>query len=250
MRQAFRAKNLLYALGLGGFLGALAACSSFVHGYTAGEYAYRMLPAAVGPGAYRLHLETSHDRVLRAYVQDHGTPDYLYVIDEAKIHLVYVRDDMLVTFTRGWTADGTPSVQRPIPTAMMAEIAETDRRLILASRGELRPETPSTSREAEAQPPSAAATGASEYSIGTCFAISDEGRLVTAAHVVEGSSELVVRLSDGRALPATVERLSTPTDLALLHVDAKPPAYLSPGPAGSVHIGDRVFRQCQAACVK
>ncbi len=89
----------------------------------------------------------------------------------------------------------------------------------------------------------AAATlaGPGGISYGTCFAVSPDGLLLTALHVVEGEQPLRVRLSDGRIARAEVVARDPDHDLALLRAAAATPAYLSLAEEGRVRLGERVF---------
>jgi tetratricopeptide (TPR) repeat protein len=73
--------------------------------------------------------------------------------------------------------------------------------------------------------PNAADSGQEKGKIGTGFFISQEGHIVTNAHVVAGCS--VVQASAGIGLEANARVLTrdTANDLALLKVDARPTAY-------------------------
>lgn len=72
---------------------------------------------------------------------------------------------------------------------------------------------------------------------GSGFIVSADGYILTNAHVVAGSDEVVVRLSDRRELDARVIGSDTRTDVAVLKVDARnlptvrigDPAQLKPG---------------------
>lgn len=65
------------------------------------------------------------------------------------------------------------------------------------------------------------------------------GLVVTAAHVVERDTTLRVRLADGRDLPARLLGADDLADVAVLKIDADPPA--APlAPAGTVRRGDPV----------
>lgn len=234
-----RRLTAVVAIALAGPL--LTACSSFMHGYTAVQYQNRMLAAGVGAGAKRLELEREHDAVLRGYVEDHGSPDYLYVVDGSEVHLIYLGADTVATFTRQWTSNGTATLQRPIPHKILEAVTDADRRRVLSQRDG----APARERSAEGQnePTSvdAPTDPVPQLSTGTCFAVSGNGWLVTAAHVVAGANHIAVRLADGRELAATVERTSGSTDLALLRIAAPTPAYLTAAPVGAVQVGDRVF---------
>ena len=77
-------------------------------------------------------------------------------------------------------------------------------------------------------PPAAPTSAQIGSGSGTCFAVSGDGLLLTASHVVGGNSTQVV-LADGRELPATVERRAVAFDVALLRVNAETPQHLSFG---------------------
>lgn len=55
---------------------------------------------------------------------------------------------------------------------------------------------------------------------GSGFVVSEEGLIVTNAHVVEGATAIEAKVGDGATLPATVVGRDPSTDLALLRVDA------------------------------
>jgi serine protease Do len=59
-----------------------------------------------------------------------------------------------------------------------------------------------------------------EQSLGSGFILSDDGYILTNHHVVKGSKEVVVTLSDRRQLPATVVGSDERSDIALLKIDA------------------------------
>ncbi len=57
--------------------------------------------------------------------------------------------------------------------------------------------------------------------VGSGFIVSPDGYIVTNAHVVEGASEVVVKLTDRREYTAKVVGTDKRTDLALVKIDAK-----------------------------
>jgi serine protease Do len=58
-----------------------------------------------------------------------------------------------------------------------------------------------------------------ERSLGTGFIISDDGYILTNAHVVDGADEIKVKLSDGRLFPGKVRGIDPKLDLALIKID-------------------------------
>lgn len=78
-------------------------------------------------------------------------------------------------------------------------------------------------------------------SLGSGFIINPEGLVVTNNHVVERAQTILVRLSDGRTLPAEVVGRDPGTDLALLRLpDAKGLPTVLLGDSDQLEIGDWV----------
>jgi serine protease Do len=78
-------------------------------------------------------------------------------------------------------------------------------------------------------------------SIGTGFIIHKAGFIVTNEHVVRNVVDLRVRLYDGRELGACVVGADTPTDIALLKVEAPSPLPILPlGDSEAVRVGESV----------
>lgn len=84
------------------------------------------------------------------------------------------------------------------------------------------------------------ATG-KQIGLGTCFAVSPNGYLVTNYHVIEGATQIHVRMSSGAVLPAAVVSTASSTDVAILKVDASNISYLSLASSKNVRLGDEVF---------
>jgi len=77
-------------------------------------------------------------------------------------------------------------------------------------------------------------------STGTGVIFSEEGYIVTNAHVIEGAISLSVQLTDDRVFPAKIIGSDEVTDLAVLYIDAD---YLTPAQFGSsdnLRVGDTV----------
>ncbi|MDD3021699.1 MAG: Do family serine endopeptidase [Alphaproteobacteria bacterium] len=82
-----------------------------------------------------------------------------------------------------------------------------------------------------------------ESSLGSGVIISDDGMVITNAHVIRNASEITVALSDGREFPADVKVMDNASDIALLSIKAKeeklPHATLQP--SETLDVGDLVI---------
>ena len=76
---------------------------------------------------------------------------------------------------------------------------------------------------------------------GTGFAINSNGHIITNNHVVEGASEITVKLSDGRELPAKLVGRDPKTDLALLKVEATDLPTIPMGDSSELKVGEPVM---------
>lgn len=86
------------------------------------------------------------------------------------------------------------------------------------------------------QPP-----GGSGRGIGSGFIISEDGYVMTNAHVVSDASEVMVTLDDRRQLPATIVGVDESTDIALLKVDAEDLPAAELGNSDEVVVGEWVL---------
>ena len=78
-------------------------------------------------------------------------------------------------------------------------------------------------------------------SLGSGFIYSDDGYIVTANHVVEGASEIVVHLSDRRVFNAEIVGTDPQSDVALLKIDAEGLPTLSLGASEDLQVGEWVL---------
>jgi len=77
--------------------------------------------------------------------------------------------------------------------------------------------------------------------VGSGFIISDDGYVLTNAHVVEGADEVLVTLTDRREFKAKVLGADTRSDVALLKVDASKLPHLSIGDSDKIRVGEWVI---------
>ena len=77
---------------------------------------------------------------------------------------------------------------------------------------------------------------------GSGFVVSSDGLIVTNAHVVDGATQVAVKIgTDGEQLPAEIVGVDASQDLALLDVDADDLPTLSLGDSDGVEVGDAVY---------
>lgn len=78
------------------------------------------------------------------------------------------------------------------------------------------------------------------YSYGTGVVLSSDGYIITNAHVIEGCSQVEVMLQDDRIFDALLVGMDTPTDLAVLKVDAQDLRPAVFGNSDELQVGDTV----------
>jgi serine protease Do len=77
--------------------------------------------------------------------------------------------------------------------------------------------------------------------VGSGFIISDDGYVLTNAHVVEGADEVVVTLTDRREFKAKVLGSDARSDVALLKVDARNLPSVRIGDSSKIRVGEWVI---------
>ncbi|HEV7401340.1 MAG TPA: trypsin-like peptidase domain-containing protein [Chthoniobacteraceae bacterium] len=76
--------------------------------------------------------------------------------------------------------------------------------------------------------------------IGSGVIVSKEGHVLTNHHVIEGSQEFTVQLTDGRSLPAKLIGSDPNVDIAVLQIDPKDTVALPIGDSDKVLVGQQV----------
>jgi S1-C subfamily serine protease len=77
--------------------------------------------------------------------------------------------------------------------------------------------------------------------IGTCFAVSGDGLIVTAEHVVNGATDIGVQFEGEEFFVAKVEKISSAVDVAVLRIDRKTKNYLPVTSDAEPELGDKIF---------
>ncbi len=80
-----------------------------------------------------------------------------------------------------------------------------------------------------------------EQSSGSGFIVSSDGYILTNNHVIEGASDVTVRLLDGRTFPATIVGSDKDTDVGVLKIDAKGLTPAALGSSQKVRVGEWVL---------
>ncbi len=78
------------------------------------------------------------------------------------------------------------------------------------------------------------------YSMGSGFIISRDGYILTNNHVIDGASEINVRLIDRREFPGTVVGVDPRSDLALIKIDARELPAVKLAAADTLKVGEWV----------
>ena len=77
--------------------------------------------------------------------------------------------------------------------------------------------------------------------MGTGFIINADGYIVTNNHVVDGASEIQVKLADGRELPGTIVGGDPKTDLAVVKIEATGLPIIPFGDSATLEVGEPVM---------
>jgi serine protease Do len=76
--------------------------------------------------------------------------------------------------------------------------------------------------------------------VGSGFIVSDDGYILTNAHVVDGAEHVIVRLTDRREFKAKVVGIDKMSDIAVLKIDAKSLPVVKLGKSSEANVGEWV----------
>ncbi|AUT75874.1 signaling protein [Paraburkholderia hospita] len=77
--------------------------------------------------------------------------------------------------------------------------------------------------------------------VGSGFIVSPNGLILTTAHVVDGSDDVTVRLTDRREFKARVVAVDAPSDVAVIQIDATKLPVVKLGDSTRVRVGEQVL---------
>jgi S1-C subfamily serine protease len=183
-----------------------------------------LLRTSEARGAAHLEREAAYDGRIARYLEVHGKPEILYVLDRWRVRLLYLREDRMVTFIRkSEERQAGIKGQRPLPERFLKRLEPAEQYLVLGVRAAASP----------APPP--------DHRLGGCVSIGRKGLVLTAAHNLGEAETVRVRWSDGTTLGARVVERNFERDVALLRVADTERAGLSLAAPEDVRLGDRVF---------
>ena len=80
------------------------SCTEFNAGMDLGistpYYQNRLIKASTPDGKKRLDQEQRVDPILKMYISNNGSPDYIFVVDAYKLFFIYTNPEKLTTFNR------------------------------------------------------------------------------------------------------------------------------------------------------
>lgn len=147
-----------------------------------------------------------------------GTPIEAFQVSKHRITIVYGKDDRIISLNR--------AVVPPPPTEAGEKKEGEEEEFPFTS--EVNIQVPKKGPEAKA-------------SYGSCFAVNENGTLLTVYHIVQESESIRVHLADGTVTEARLQTFNAKRDLAILHIDPRTPDFLPLAPTDSVYVGERVF---------
>ena len=148
-----------------------------------------------------------------------GLPDFTDLIEKVGPAVVNIRTTEKVRQGQGAPGD--------------EEMQEFLRRFF----GQQAPRTPSPRGKRTPQPQEEEV----QRGIGSGFIISNDGLVLTNAHVVEGADDVIVTLTDRREFKAKVLGADKRSDVAVLKVEATGLPYLKTGDSNKIRVGEWVI---------
>ncbi len=205
-------------------LAAIAAAPSSEFAASVEKVKGKLLRTSGVRGRAHLKREAAYDPRIAAYLEVHGEPEIVYVLDRWRVRLLYLREDRMVTFIR-LSEERKPEIKgrRQLPDRFVKRLELSEKYLVLGVRAAANPPPPP------------------DHRLGGCFSVGRDGLVLTAAHIVGEAEHVRVHWSDGTTLRARVVERSVERDVALLRVEDDDREGLALASPEDVRLGDRVF---------
>ncbi len=205
------------ALLIVSFCGCRQLAAGYELGSTTPYYENRLISSQEQDGDRRMDIEAAADSKMAAYFAEHGRPDFMLVKGTYSGKMYYLKRNKTVIYTRSMLT-GLSEFKE------IAEIPAFVKRRATSYEG-VNIKTPSPRKTKVAQ--------------GTAFFIKPD-TLVTAYHVVENTTEIVIFVKDAW-IPVTLQRKDSINDIAILHCERPFPEKVIPIYDGAPTIGEKVF---------
>jgi S1-C subfamily serine protease len=205
-------------------LAAIAAAPSPEYAASVEKVKGELLRTSGARGQAHLKREAAYDPRIARYLEIHGEPEIVYVLDRWRVRLLYLREDRMVTFIRQ-SEERKPEIKgrRQVPDRFVKRLEPAEQYLVLGVRAAASPPPPP------------------DHRLGGCFSVGGDGLVLTAAHVVGEAERVRVRWTDGTTLHARVVERNSARDVALLRVKDDDREGLALASPEDVRLGDRVF---------
>jgi serine protease Do len=151
-----------------------------------------------------------------------GLPDFADLVDKAGPAVVNIRTTERIKLGQGGGAGGDEEMQEFLRRFFGGQMTPRGRRNS--------PQQPQQPQEEEVQ-----------RGVGSGFIISDDGYVLTNAHVVEGADEVTVTLTDRREFKAKVLGADRRSDVAVLKLDGRNLPSLRMGDSNKIRVGEWVI---------
>jgi serine protease Do len=167
--------------------------------------------------------------VIAAPSQAQGLPDFTELVDRVGPAVVNIR-----TLERARAGRAAPGAATPF--GLEEEILEFWRRFGLPV-----PNMPNTPRRGAPSPEGAPQGAPQQRGVGSGFILSNDGFIMTNAHVVDGADEVIVTLTDKREFKARIIGADKRTDVAVVKIDATGLPTVRIGDVNRLKVGEWVI---------
>ncbi len=203
------------------------SCTEFNAGMDLGistpYYQNRLIKASTPDGKKRLDQEQRVDPILKMYISNNGSPDYIFVVDAYKLFFIYTNPEKLTTFNRSrYTMRSEITESQEIPSPWKTAITPK----------------PIQNKDPEQAAPQPLVKVC--YGSGCAFTPT---RIITAYHVVSSAAKIQVRFDKEDWTTARILNVDPQSDLAVLEIQSARSNYfpLTENKKAPTQPGDRIF---------